>query len=68
MNRQELINDITITLRATSNEEKELIENSLTDIILLLELRNGEEILIEDLTTSNIADIKREVMRRYKYG
>ena len=68
MNRTELVSDIITTTGAETPEQLSLIGLSLTDIILLLELRYNEEILITDLTALNIADIKKEVIRRYRYG
>ena len=68
MDRTTLVNDIITTLGATTPDQILKINLDLSDIILLLELRNGYEILIEELIPSNIYDVKREVMRRYRYG
>jgi len=68
MDRTTLVNDIITTLGAITPDQILKINLDLSDIILLLELRNGYEILIEELIPSNIYDVKREVMRRYRYG
>ncbi|WKY44171.1 hypothetical protein Q5O14_16325 [Eubacteriaceae bacterium ES2] len=68
MSRDELLNDLVESVGAVTEEETSKMDKILNDIVLLIQLRTQNEILIAELSDSNIIDIKREAIRRYKYG
>ena len=68
MNRDELVINLVEKLGITTEEQFAQINAILNDIILGIELRHGEEILVENLVQGNIHCIISEVCRRYCYG
>ena len=68
MNRQELIADIVSSAGAADPVQITRIETAVNDIILGIQLLSPVEILISEMNSENIADIKREALRRYRYG
>lgn len=68
MNRQELIADIVASAGATDPEQVTKIETVVNDIILGIQVLWPFEILVSEMNPDNIADIKREALRRYRYG
>ncbi len=66
MSRDELVNDIIATVGATTPEQIAKINTALSNIILLIQLRYNFEILISEMNVTDIANIKNEVIRRYK--
>ena len=68
MNRQELIAAIAASAGATSAEQVTKIETAVNDIVLGIQLLWPVEILVSEMNPENIADVKREALRRYRYG
>ncbi len=67
MSRTELVAEIISAVGAETDEQIESVNAHLTDIIIAVELRHGTELLIEDETDDEIAIIKAECIRRYRY-
>lgn len=66
MSRDELFNSIVATVGATSEVQLAKVSTSLNDVVLLIQLRNYEEILISEMNTDNLKNITDEVVRRYR--
>lgn len=68
MNRQELIADIVASAGAADPAQVTKIETVVNEIIMGIQLLWSFEILVSEMNPDNIADIKREALRRYRYG
>ena len=64
MSRDELFTAICSTLGYATEEQQAIAAAHLREIIIAVELRHGEELLIADLTDDKVAIIKREAVRR----
>lgn len=63
-----MVSAIIAAVNATTDEQITLVNSNLTDIVLAVELRHGNELLIDDLSDSEIAIVKAECIRRYYSG
>ena len=68
MNRPELIADIVASAGAMDPAQVTQIEAVVNDIILGIQLLWPFEVLVSEMSQENIADVKREALRRYRYG
>jgi len=68
MSRGELVAEIAAAAGVTDAEQTVIIDSIVNDIILGIQLMYPSEILISEINADNIADIKRETLRRYRYG
>lgn len=68
MSREELVAEIEAAAGATAVEQTVIIDSIVNDIVLGIQLMYQSEILISEMNADNIADIKREALRRYRYG
>ena len=66
MNREELVNSVIVSVGATTNTQITKVNSVLSDIVLAVELQQGYEILISELSAANIKIIKAECVRGYR--
>lgn len=68
MNRAELAAEIITAVKATTDEQIAAVNTHLTEIILAVQFRQQKEIIIDEANDKTVAAIKRECIRRYRYG